>query len=304
MQTNKGGLDNMEEEKYQELEKIVSKFDTVASNDYAKLKDLEYSKIATSDLQNLIFLAKKGDKRALTILTKYYYPFILSIAFKYSLEKMPIDDLVSAALLGFVEGVKRYEEGYIPNKFYFYIFKSVTKEISLHFTSANIISSYYFIVYKYMKYLEMVQSGNTEKLDLSVLAKNLNIDYEILKTIAALCQNISLNDVEIPVYDLKLGDNNYRNQEDLVKIIDKYLFPRHADILKKYYGLSGKEHLTSQEIAKYCGFTSTGVDIILARCLRVLTGTLPYSELEELYYTDYIDNSYRDINLHQQKHKK
>lgn len=294
----------MEEEKYQELEKIVSKFDTVASNDYAKLKDLEYSKIATSDLQNLIFLAKKGDKRALTILTKYYYPFILSIAFKYSLEKMPIDDLVSAALLGFVEGVKRYEEGYIPNKFYFYIFKSVTKEISLHFTSANIISSYYFIVYKYMKYLEMVQSGNTEKLDLSVLAKNLNIDYEILKTIAALCQNISLNDVEIPVYDLKLGDNNYRNQEDLVKIIDKYLFPRHADILKKYYGLSGKEPLTSQEIAKYCGFTSTGVDIILARCLRVLTGTLPYSELEELYYTDYIDNSYRDINLHQQKHKK
>lgn len=303
MQT-KGGLDNMEEEKYQELEKIVSKFDTVASNDYAKLKDLEYSKIATSDLQNLIFLAKKGDKRALTILTKYYYPFILSIAFKYSLEKMPIDDLVSAALLGFVEGVKRCEEGYIPNKFYFYIFKSVTKEISLHFTSANIISSYYFIVYKYMKYLEMVQSGNTEKLDLSVLAKNLNIDYEILKTIAALCQNISLNDVEIPVYDLKLGDNNYRNQEDLVKIIDKYLFPRHADILKKYYGLSGKEPLTSQEIAKYCGFTSTGVDIILARCLRVLTGTLPYSELEELYYTDYIDNSYRDINLHQQKHKK
>ena len=294
----------MEEEKYQELEKIVSKFDTVASNDYAKLKDLEYSKIATSDLQNLIFLAKKGDKRALTILTKYYYPFILSIAFKYSLEKMPIDDLVSAALLGFVEGVKRCEEGYIPNKFYFYIFKSVTKEISLHFTSANIISSYYFIVYKYMKYLEMVQSGNTEKLDLSVLAKNLNIDYEILKTIAALCQNISLNDVEIPVYDLKLGDNNYRNQEDLVKIIDKYLFPRHADILKKYYGLSGKEPLTSQEIAKYCGFTSTGVDIILARCLRVLTGTLPYSELEELYYTDYIDNSYRDINLHQQKHKK
>lgn len=304
MQTNKGGLDNMEEEKYQELEKIVSKFDTVASNDYAKLKDLEYSKIATSDLQNLIFLAKKGDKRALTILTKYYYPFILSIAFKYSLEKMPIDDLVSAALLGFVEGVKRYEEGYIPNKFYFYIFKSVTKEISLHFTSANIISSYYFIVYKYMKYLEMVQSGNTEKLDLSVLAKNLNIDYEILKTIAALCQNISLNDVEIPVYDLKLGDNNYRNQEDLVKIIDKYLFPRHADILKKYYDLSGKEPLTSQEIAKYCGFTSTGVDIILARCLRVLTGTLPYSELEELYYTDYIDISYRDINLHQQKHKK
>lgn len=294
----------MEEEKYQELEKIVSKFDTVASNDYAKLKDLEYSKIATSDLQNLIFLAKKGDKRALTILTKYYYPFILSIAFKYSLEKMPIDDLVSAALLGFVEGVKRYEEGYIPNKFYFYIFKSVTKEISLHFTSANIISSYYFIVYKYMKYLEMVQSGNTEKLDLSVLAKNLNIDYEILKPIAALCQNISLNDVEIPVYDLKLGDNDYRNQEDLVKIIDKYLFPRHADILKKYYGLSGKEPLTSQEIAKYCGFTSTGVDIILARCLRVLTGTLPYSELEELYYTDYIDNSYRDINLHQQKHKK
>lgn len=294
----------MEEEKYQELEKIVSKFDTVASNDYAKLKDLEYSKIATSDLQNLIFLAKKGDKRALTILTKYYYPFILSIAFKYSLERMPIDDLVSAALLGFVEGVKRYEEGYIPNKFYFYIFKSVTKEISLHFTSANIISSYYFIVYKYMKYLEMVQSGNTEKLDLSVLAKNLNIDYEILKTIAALCQNISLNDVEIPVYDLKLGDNDYGDQKNLVKIIDKYLFPRHADILKKYYGLSGKEPLTSQEIAKYCGFTSTGVDIILARCLRVLTGTLPYSELEELYYTDYIDNSYRDINLHQQKHKK
>ena len=58
----------MEEEKYQELEKIVSKFDTVASNDYAKLKDLEYSKIATSDLQNLIFLAKKGE-------TQYYLEY-------------------------------------------------------------------------------------------------------------------------------------------------------------------------------------------------------------------------------------
>ncbi len=294
----------MEEEKYQELERIVNKFDTVASNDYAKLKNLEYSKIATSDLHNLIFLAKNGDKRSLTILTKYYYPFILSIAFNYSLEKMPIDDLVSAALLGFVEGIKKYEEGYIPNKLYFYIFKSVTKEISLHFTSANITSNYYFIVYKYIKYLEMMQSNHTEKLDLSILAKNWDIDYKSLKAIAALCKNVSLNDVEIPVYDLKLGDNDYGDQENLVKIIDKYLLPRYADILKKYYGLSGEEPLTRREIANLYGLSHTGVDIILAKCLKVLTNTLPYSQLEELYYTDYIAKSHRNINLYQQKHKK
>ena len=73
----------MTNEELKELEIIVEKFDNIDINNLNSLRNLKYSKIPSEKLLKLVELAKQNNKRALTILVKYYYPFILSIVFNY-----------------------------------------------------------------------------------------------------------------------------------------------------------------------------------------------------------------------------
>ena len=70
----------------EDLEVIVSKFDNIDIKDLNTLKNLKYSKISLEKLLELVKLAKENNKEALTILIKYYYPFIVNIAYKYYIE--------------------------------------------------------------------------------------------------------------------------------------------------------------------------------------------------------------------------
>ena len=97
----------MTNEELKELEIIVEKFDNIDINNLNSLRDLKYSKIPSEKLLKLVELAKQNNKRALTILVKYYYPFILSIVFNYNIEGIDLNDVAMAAVNGFIEGIKK-----------------------------------------------------------------------------------------------------------------------------------------------------------------------------------------------------
>ena len=103
-------------------------------------------------------MAKENDKKALNILVKYYFPFIATLALNYYVDGIDLEDLIMAAVVGFIEGIKRFQSGNINNWVYFYIRKSINKEISLEFTSAKIGDNFDYVVFQYLKYLEYLKA--------------------------------------------------------------------------------------------------------------------------------------------------
>ncbi len=92
----------MNDAEIKELAMISSKFDNIDIKDLNTLKNLKYSKISLEKLLELVKLAKENNKEALTILIKYYYPFIVNIAYKYYIEGIDLEDLVTTATIGFI----------------------------------------------------------------------------------------------------------------------------------------------------------------------------------------------------------
>ena len=132
MQTGKKGIIqmNISQEELSRLENIVSGFEITNIKDINNIKNLKFAKITTDELLKLINMAKENDKKALNILVKYYFPFIATLALNYYVDGTDLEDLVMAAVVGFIEGIKRFQSGNINNWVYFYIRKSINKEIS------------------------------------------------------------------------------------------------------------------------------------------------------------------------------
>ena len=275
MQTGKKGIIqmNISQEELSRLENIVSGFEITNIKDINNIKNLKFAKITTDELLKLINMAKKNDKKALNILVKYYFPFIVTLALNYYVDGIDLEDLVMAAVVGFIEGIKRFQSGNINNWVYFYIRKSINKEISLEFTSAKIGDNFDYVVFLYLKYLEDLKAGQISLLTDFQLASKFGVDVKGIKRVRALVNKDNITDINVSIEDMKIGDNNYYDKNDIIKIIDKYLPSNYRDIFKMYYGLLGPEALTQREIAKIINVSPTRVDEILKRCMFFLSST-------------------------------
>lgn len=282
----------MTNEELKELEIIVEKFDNIDINNLNGLRDLKYSKIPSEKLLKLVELAKQNNKRALTILVKYYYPFILSIVFNYNIESIDLNDVAMAAVNGFIEGIKKFKSGNINNSVYFYIIKNINKEISLNHTTAKVGDNFDYIVFLYLKYLNDLEAGNTKELDCLELASKFNIDIKGMRRIIGLVNRKNYVDTKITTEDVKIGDDDYYETQDILTIINKYIPLNYQKIFKMYYGLGTEEPLTKRQIAKIANITDVGVEHILENCLFILRSTSALNSLREYYYKDYIKPHY------------
>lgn len=282
----------MTNEELKELEIIVEKFDNIDINNLNSLRDLKYSKIPSEKLLKLVELAKQNNKRALTILVKYYYPFILSIVFNYNIEGIDLNDVAMAAVNGFIEGIKKFKSGNINNSVYFYIIKNINKEISLNHTTAKVGDNFDYIVFLYLKYLNDLEAGNTKELDCLELASKFNIDMKGMRRIIGLVNRKNYVDTKITTEDVKIGDDDYYETQDILTIINKYIPLNYQKIFKMYYGLGIEEPLTKKQIAKIVNITDVGVEHILENCLFILKSTSALNSLTEYYYKDYIKPHY------------
>ena len=295
MQTGKKGIIkmNISQEELSRLENIVSGFEITNIKDINNIKNLKFAKIPTAKLLKLINMAKENDKKALNILVKYHFPFIVTLALNYYVDGIDLEDLVMAAVVGFIEGIKRFQSGNISNWVYFYIRKSINKEISLEFTSAKIGDNFDYVVFLYLKYLEDLKADRTSLLTDFQLASKFGVDVKGIKRVRALVNKDNVNNINVSIEDMKIGDNNYYDKNDIIKIIDKYLPSNYRDIFKMYYGLLGPEPLTQREIAKIINVSPTRVDEILKRCMFILSSTTAKRKLREYYYDDYLEQHYR-----------
>ena len=282
----------MTNEELKELEIIVEKFDNIDINNLNGLRDLKYSKIPSEKLLKLVELAKQNNKRALTILVKYYYPFILSIVFNYNIESIDLNDVAMAAVNGFIEGIKKFKSGNINNSVYFYIIKNINIEISLNHTTAKVGDNFDYIVFLYLKYLNDLEAGNTKELDCLELASKFNIDIKGMRRIIGLVNRKNYVDTKITTEDVKIGDDDYYETQDILTIINKYIPLNYQKIFKMYYGLGTEEPLTKRQIAKIANITDVGVEHILENCLFILKRTSALNSLREYYYKDYIKPHY------------
>ena len=295
MQTGKKGIIqmNISQEELSRLENIVSGFEITNIKDINNIKNLKFAKITTDELLKLINMAKENDKKALNILVKYYFPFIATLALNYYVDGTDLEDLVMAAVVGFIEGIKRFQSGNINNWVYFYIRKSINKEISLEFTSAKIGDNFDYVVFQYLKYLEDLKAGRISLLTDFQLASKFGVDVKGIKRVRDLVNKDNVNNINVSIEDMKIGDNNYYGKNDIIKIIDKYLPSNYRDIFKMYYGFLGPEPLTQREIAKIINVSPTRVDEILKKCMFILSSTTAKRKLRGYYYDDYLEQHYR-----------
>ena len=284
---------NISQEELSRLENIVNGFEITNIKDINNIKNLKFAKIPTAELLKLINMAKENDKKALNILVKYHFPFIVTLALNYYVDGADLEDLVMAAVVGFIEGIKRFQSGNISNWVYFYIRKSINKEISLEFTSAKIGDNFDYVVFLYLKYLEDLKADRTSLLTDFQLASKFGIDVKGLKRVRDLVNKDNVNNINVSIEDMKIGDNNYYDKNDIIKIIDKYLPSNYRDIFKMYYGFLGPEPLTQREIAKIINVSPTRVDEILKRCMFILSSTTAKRKLREYYDDDYLEQHYR-----------
>lgn len=295
MQTGKKGIIqmNISQEELSRLENIVSGFEITNIKDINNIKNLKFAKITTDELLKLINMAKENDKKALNILVKYYFPFIATLALNYYVDGIDLEDLVMAAVVGFIEGIKRFQSGNINNWVYFYIRKSINKEISLEFTSAKIGDNFDYVVFQYLKYLEDLKAGRISLLTDFQLASKFGVDVKGIKRVRDLVNKDNVNNINVSIEDMKIGDNNYYGKNDIIKIIDKYLPSNYRDIFKMYYGFLGPEPLTQREIAKIINVSPTRIDEILKKCMFILSSTTAKRKLRGYYYDDYLEQHYR-----------
>lgn len=169
----------MTEDEFLKLEAIVSKFDDFLITNVDGLKVLEYQKLEPTDLLNLISLAQNDDKRALTILVKYYYPFILRIVLRHYIKGIDIEDMVISAVLSFIETIKKYTKGQLNTMIYNNIVRVIAKDISFNFTFRRLSLEFSMNIFKYLEYLEKENIVDWE-LSLDDLALKLKIPKENL----------------------------------------------------------------------------------------------------------------------------
>lgn len=280
----------MTEDEFLKLEAIVSKFDDFLITDVDSLKVLEYQKLEPTDLLNLISLAQNDDKRALTILAKYYYPFILRTVLRYYIKGMDIEDMVMAAVLSFIETVKKYRNGQLNTMIYNNIVRVIIKDISFNFTFRSLSLKFSMNIFKYLEYLE---KGNMVDLELSIddLALKLKISKESLEEIISLINLGGFEIVNGSVIDLKVGDDDYDDTEEITKIFDRYLAPRHAEAMKLYFGADETTALSLLRVAAKMNVCKHMVEIFLENSVSNLKKTSAIGKLKEFYYTDYIEVS-------------
>lgn len=277
----------MTEDEFLKLEDIVSEFERYSLKDIEDLRNLKYQEMEPTALLNLIMLAQDDDKRALTILVKYYYPFILRIVLRYYINGMNIEDLMMIAVISFIETIKKYTKGQLNTMIYNNIVRVITKELGFDFTFRKLSLETSMNVFKYLEYLEKNKLVEAE-LSLDELSLKLGISKENLEEIATLINLRGFEVAKASLTDLKFGDNDYDDIEEVVNVLDKYLRPKYVEAMKLYFSYDENGTLSLRNVAAKMNVSTARVVYLLENGVINLKKTPAIGELKEFYYTDYI----------------
>ena len=251
----------------------------------------DISKISILTAEEEVKLAnrvREGDDDALELLTKSNLRFVVSVAKQYQNQGLSLSDLINEGNVGLIKAAKRFDEtrGF---KFISYavwwirqsILQAIIEYSRIVRLPVNKVTSYNKVQKAYSAFFqEFEREPSIEELsDLLDLPSNL------------ISELLSLNNKHLS-FDSPLGseendstlmdfyvETDYEQTDDslLRESLDKdidiklnILSPREKEVLKSFYGLSGSEELSLDEIGDMFGLSGERVRQIKERAIQKL----------------------------------
>jgi RNA polymerase primary sigma factor len=276
----------------------ITKKDSIVLEKY--LNDIgKISMIDAKEEGRLAKLIREGSQEALERITTANLRFVISVAKQYQNKGMPLEDLINEGNLGLIKAAKRFDEskGY---KFISYavwwirqsILQAIVEYSRIVRLPLNKVGCHNKVNEAYLRLLqrlereptirEISEEINLKPADVFCVFKNngkhvsidapISIDEE--NDVMTLMDTLVCHENEVPETKL-VKDSLFPELKMGLKILND----RELKVIKAYYGLSGKQPMTLEEIGQSCSLTRERVRQIKERALRRLRSC---SNAEEL----------------------
>ncbi|PKP22255.1 MAG: RNA polymerase subunit sigma [Bacteroidetes bacterium HGW-Bacteroidetes-21] len=271
------------------ITKQVTNRDTPSLDKY--LHEIGKVELITADEEvELARRIKTGDQQALTRLVNANLRFVVSVSKQYQNQGLSLPDLINEGNLGLIKAAQRFDEtrGF---KFISYavwwirqsILQALAEQARIVRLPLNKIGSINKINKTFSRLeqeFEREPTADEIGIALNMAAKDVK---EYLKSSG---RHVSMDaplapDEDSDMYDVMVTEDiqlpdKFLIDESLKKEIDRILTtlsPREADIVRLYFGLSGKHPHTLEEIGEEFGLTRERVRQIKEKAIRRLKHT-------------------------------
>ncbi|MFQ6091835.1 MAG: RNA polymerase sigma factor RpoD/SigA [bacterium] len=266
---------------------LVSKVrDRRVLEDY--LRDISSIPLITAEEErNLAMKIKEGDQRAAQKLVEANLRYVISVAKNYSGYGLPLEDLINEGNMGLMEAAKRFD-GTRGIKFISYAVWWIRQAILAAIASQSRIVKIPMNRQNMLRKIGRVQSTYLQEYgrppNTSEIASELGVDDgDIVKTLAGTSTHLSLDKPikygeEYNLLDV-LGDERQPHPDERTYLgflpidIEKALSTltcREAEVIRLYFGLSGRKPLTLSEIGERFGVTRERARQIKVKAIRKL----------------------------------
>jgi RNA polymerase primary sigma factor len=228
---------------------------------------------------------KKGDKEALETLIKANLRFVVSVAKQYQNQGLCLPDLINEGNLGLIKAAQRYDEtrGF---KFISYgvwwirqsILQSLAEQARIVRLPLNKIGSITRINKTFSRLEQEYQREPTPEEVAFLLDTSPEVVEDALKVSSHhISMDAPIYDDEVSnLYDVLLNEDSLSPDKGLMKVslckeIERTLSTlaeREADVIRYYFGLSGKKQHTLEEIGDEFGLTRERVRQIKEKTIK------------------------------------
>jgi RNA polymerase primary sigma factor len=248
----------------------------------------KYKPLKADDEKRLAQKIRKGNKAALKKLVTANLRFVVSVALSYTNQGMPLSDLINEGNIGLIIAASRFDEN--KNfKFVSYaawwirhsILQALARQSRIFTVPSDQVAKIYTIgkikqrleqkLHRIPNKTEIAFEG---KLKVEEVHKIMNIDSQKISLDGPVSVRIaekplteSIEDLQSEPPDKKVSDESSHNAiMDVVSSLNE----REKHVINDYYGLSGNEPLTLNEIGKNLNITRERVRQIRNEAIRRL----------------------------------
>lgn len=271
------------------ISKQVTNRDTPSLDKY--LHEIGKVELITADEEvELARRIRNGEQEALTKLVNANLRFVVSVSKQYQNQGLSLPDLINEGNLGLIKAAQRFDEtrGF---KFISYavwwirqsILQALAEQARIVRLPLNKIGS----INKINKTFSRLEQEFEREPTADEIAIALDmVPKEVKEYLKSSGKHVSMDaplapDEDSDMYDVYVTDDitlpdRQLINESLKREIDRILTtlsPREADIIRMYYGLSGKHPYTLEEIGAYFDLTRERVRQIKEKAIRRLKHT-------------------------------
>lgn len=228
---------------------------------------------------------KKGDKDALETLIKANLRFVVSVAKQYQNQGLCLPDLINEGNLGLIKAAQRYDEtrGF---KFISYgvwwIRQSILQALAEHARVIRLPLNKIGTITRINKTLNRLEQQYQREPTYEEIAEMLLTTPEIVEdTLRVSSHHVSIDapihdDEGNSMYDILLNEDSLSPDHALMNVslcneIERTLATldeREADVIRYYFGLSGHQQHTLEEIGEEFGLTRERVRQIKEKTIK------------------------------------